>query len=387
MMKSIRWRMLIGAPGTGKTHQLINKIREEKADTFCFVSFTRRAAAEAKQRLSVFYDVKQLRNISTIHSMCFRLLGLKRSNVFSANEMYKFGSTHGYEFRGRTSSLEEDSFDSLTEEDIEFRQMLIADSQMKKPSGTMWTDYCRYKADNRLFDFNDMLRACVVKRLAPFQRVCAVDEIQDLTPLQLEYADILAGRSTIAYFAGDDNQMIFEWAGVDRERFLFLAKECEVIELVENHRVTGDIRNLAQFVCLKIRGKRLGEMGYHKGVPVENVYNMVALPVEYKRSESHLILARNGYLLKTAKEYLEDLGVPWSMLHDHQKSQSVMLSTIHGAKGAEADNVYLLTDVSPATYEKCDEDSEHRVWYVAVTRAKESLHIITPETNYHYDIS
>lgn len=59
----------------------------------------------------------------------------------------------------------------------------------------------------------------------------------------------------------------------------------------------------------------------------------------------------------------------------------IQLSTIHGAKGGEADNVLLLTDLSPRfakEYER-NADSIHRLLYVAVTRARQALHIVRPK--------
>lgn len=66
----------------------------------------------------------------------------------------------------------------------------------------------------------------------------------------------------------------------------------------------------------------------------------------------------------------------------------IMISTIHGAKGGEADNVLLLTDLAPRTYSdmQVDFDNELRVFYVAVTRAHKSLHIILPRTNRSFNI-
>ena len=59
----------------------------------------------------------------------------------------------------------------------------------------------------------------------------------------------------------------------------------------------------------------------------------------------------------------------------------VKLSTIHSAKGGEADNVLLIldnTDKIRDGIEKSPEkaDEEHRVWYVGVTRTKQNLYIM-----------
>ena len=73
-----------------------------------------------------------------------------------------------------------------------------------------------------------------------------------------------------------------------------------------------------------------------------------------------------------------------SMLANKEKiSQTprITLSTIHGAKGGEADNVLLLPDItkSAADHDDIDPDELHRLFYVAVTRAKKSLHILEPK--------
>ena len=59
----------------------------------------------------------------------------------------------------------------------------------------------------------------------------------------------------------------------------------------------------------------------------------------------------------------------------------IRLSTIHGAKGGEADNVMLLMDLSPkfAREYAANGDNIHRLFYVGVTRAKKTLHLILPK--------
>ncbi len=59
----------------------------------------------------------------------------------------------------------------------------------------------------------------------------------------------------------------------------------------------------------------------------------------------------------------------------------IKLSTIHGAKGGEADNVLLLADLTTKfakDYER-NSDDINRLLYVGITRAKQSLHIVLPK--------
>ena len=59
----------------------------------------------------------------------------------------------------------------------------------------------------------------------------------------------------------------------------------------------------------------------------------------------------------------------------------IRISTIHRAKGAQSDNVCLMTDVSKRSNSRwtaSEQDDEARVFYVGLTRAKETLHLIHP---------
>ena len=61
------------------------------------------------------------------------------------------------------------------------------------------------------------------------------------------------------------------------------------------------------------------------------------------------------------------------------KSPRVKLSTIHSAKGGEADNVLLMLDNTKTIRDSVEkspdkQDEEHRVWYVGITRARNNLY-------------
>lgn len=64
----------------------------------------------------------------------------------------------------------------------------------------------------------------------------------------------------------------------------------------------------------------------------------------------------------------------------------IVVNTIHGVKGGEADNVVLLLDVTKSVYKQLYSlsDSELRVLYVACTRARKKIHIVHAQTRYSY---
>lgn len=70
------------------------------------------------------------------------------------------------------------------------------------------------------------------------------------------------------------------------------------------------------------------------------------------------------------------------------KEPRIKINTIHSVKGGEAENVVIIPDMATRTYQEYKEspDDEHRVWYVATTRAKKALYILTPKTSQAYDI-
>ena len=81
--------IILGPPGTGKTTTLLNLVDDfMKAGVdpkrIGYFSFTRKAAHEASTRAADKFklDVKEdLINFRTLHSLAFRLLGIKKERV------------------------------------------------------------------------------------------------------------------------------------------------------------------------------------------------------------------------------------------------------------------------------------------------------------------
>ena len=98
--------------------------------------------------------------------------------------------------------------------------------------------------------------------------------------------------------------------------------------------------------------------------------------VRWHRSLNKIDLDTKNYVLNALKR------------KDNVKNPRIKISTIHSMKGGEADNVLVVPDLSYAAHKEYLKNpaTEHRVYYVAVTRTKENLHIMLPQTNLSYSL-
>ncbi len=73
---------------------------------------------------------------------------------------------------------------------------------------------------------------------------------------------------------------------------------------------------------------------------------------------------------------------------DLLKLPKIELTTIHKAKGREAENVVVLLDQTGTIADSAflDPDNEHRNWYVAVTRAKSRLYTVMSKSVHGYEL-
>ena len=115
-----------------------------------------------------------------------------------------------------------------------------------------------------------------------------------------------------------------------------------------------------------------------KGMTKESFYGLDQLVEDYGLQVKTMWYDAFDDAGQTKVDYLRKMRSNGEKLNERPR---IELSTIHGAKGGESQNVVLLTDLTQNTmkgYER-DPDDENRLFYVGATRTKENLHIIEPK--------
>ena len=133
--------------------------------------------------------------------------------------------------------------------------------------------YERYKSDNRLMDFEDILLLSYAHRdQLPRYRWIQVDEVQDLNPLQLALIDALTandeGQEGCVVYLGDPQQSIFSFMGAKYSTLEFLRNRCagHIHSLGQNHRSPKyllDLFNTYAAQELGISAELLPSTSYH----------------------------------------------------------------------------------------------------------------------------
>jgi len=281
-----------GGPGTGKTHMLMEKIEDLLKDginfnNMAFVSFTKAAAYEGRERVQKISGVKlkDIEYFRTIHSMCYRLLGLEKDMVIKSANKKEFCEKYGIPFAIERDinvddyNLGSEIFDQkrIGNQIFAFYDRLrnVYLTNMSGISEQLFWKYWNetymdssstkylislnlynfllkweaYKTGAGLYDFSDMLYNIYKQKLSPSVKYLIVDEFQDLTRLQYEIIRMWSKDMKRVIYAGDPDQSIYPFMGASPEYFWEEWKSATKngkIKLKTSHRIRNNIRIFAQ---------------------------------------------------------------------------------------------------------------------------------------------
>lgn len=322
---------VLGPPGCGKTTFLLSTFRECLSHTdiskIGYFSFSKQAAYEALSRAEKHIELAGSDRLvfSTLHSFAYRLLGLRKDEVFNIRHEKVFSERMGLK---RQWDNDQGVF-SVTKDD-RIAALVKYATITGIPPEELWKEFAfvapwpevqryieglnKYKQTYNLYDFNDMiLNAMHLNNIPEFEYVF-IDECQDTSRIQWDFIrDKLMPKTKVLYLVGDDDQTIFTFAGANSKDFINFPCD-DMICLNQSYRVPQKIQEIANRVINKVEHRipKAWKPRIESGDPSEAVKftpSLMALKEVMRNKGKWLILARDNYILGGARNVLRKAGI------------------------------------------------------------------------------
>ena len=271
--------LVIAGAGSGKTRVLTSRIaylisnKGVHPSNVLAITFTNKAADEMKVRLEKMIGDIDGMWVSTIHSMCVKIL---RSSISYLGYEKNF-SIYSEDDKERVlkriiseMGLEADKYLKLCKAHIsnaknsDLSPKEYRDENINiKAIGTIYDVFVEYENElkrSNALDFDDLL----IKTLHLFEendnvldyysekfRYVHIDEFQDTNTVQYKIAKMLSSYHGNIFAVGDDDQSIYGWRGAKISNILGFEKDfrgAKVYKLEQNYRSTKNILNLANLI-------------------------------------------------------------------------------------------------------------------------------------------
>ncbi len=300
-------------------------------------------------------------------------------------------------------------FKAKKQELYDFSKDMSKDKENARIIYNVCKDIMTHMQVQGLRDFTDQLIDCLKffsqtpSEVPKFEHIL-VDEYQDVNDAQIELLGIL--NSPNMFCVGDPRQSIFGWRGSNIDYIFNFQKEnfdAEIISLNKNYRSS---RNIVDFMNFSISDLGLedlessreheGEIHFFDFETEQEEYEYIIKRIkelDVDRNEI-FVLSRTNRQLNELSKKLAALQIAHVVKSDEvtkpvdAKHGEVVLSTIHAIKGLEARVVFVIgcneqnfpckaSDHPILEFikgqESDKEEEEKRLFYVAISRAKEKL--------------
>ncbi|MGI6754990.1 MAG: ATP-dependent helicase [Atopobiaceae bacterium] len=271
--------LVLAGAGSGKTRVLTYRIAHLVQDEdvrpwqILAITFTNKAAAEMRERLSQLVSSTRGMWICTFHAMCVRML---REDADRLGYKQDFSIYDDDDSKRLVRQIMQDlnidakkfPLPAIRSRISAAKNALIMPDDMDAQANTpidqvaarVYHELSRRLERANAMDFDDLLvKAYELLQknpdvLASYQErfiQISVDEYQDTNAVQYAITNLLASRYKNLMVVGDDDQSIYSWRGADIRNILSFQKdypEAHVVKLEENYRSYGHILNAANAV-------------------------------------------------------------------------------------------------------------------------------------------
>ncbi len=215
--------LVLAGPGTGKTQTLMGRIRrlmerDVKPRRILALTFTRRAALELRERLAATLMLPPdapLPQTGTLHALAFEYW----KHAYGESPVVLSEDAARRIFAETTPEL------SKPERDQAWNEFNLAREELRDPGPELIAiahRYTKQKESWNLADYTDLLEFYLEQAQGDHFQIIhhhvLVDEIQDLSPLQLTLISKLCAKNGAGFFAiGDPKQSIYSFRGADSD--------------------------------------------------------------------------------------------------------------------------------------------------------------------------
>lgn len=269
----------------------------------------------------------------------------------------------------------------------------------------VYYSYYKYKKENNMIDFDDMINLAINYINENKYKYIIVDEYQDIS---LERYNLLNNLSKTANLivVGDDWQSIYAFAGSKVELFnnFILREGTEIIKIVQTYRNSQELINVAGMFIMKDKQHMVKELISPKRIskPIKIVFydkrtfasklNKILARISLK--ERVLILGRFSFDYRIFVDNKNFFIEGDRVISKKYPQLNITFLTVHAAKGLGYDQVIIVNMKKgiygfPSLKEnpkflniKKDELEERRLFYVALTRTKNYVYLMTPYLNF-----
>lgn len=412
--KDSQYIQVAAGPGSGKTKLLVHKLasilymEDVKHEQLLMLTFSRAAVTEFKSRLiKLIGNAALYVEIKTFHSYCFDLLGrmgsIESSDgiVLKAVEKIRNGEVEIGKISKAVLVIDEaqdmdsdenELIKSLMEQNPEMRVIAVGDDDQniyefrgsdskyfqgigKLENSKFYELVENFRSKSNLVDFTNQFANRIQNRIkttdinpidkrAGSIRVLRYESEELISPFVNNFSkQELIGSTCILTFRNDDALHIHAMLTRDKIKSKLiqsnsgfsLLKLMEIRTLLESLKGDGLItiskEALGQSVQL-VKEK-------YKNDPVSSICNGVLKGFEQSYPKTKYFSDLEAYIGESKAEDFIDAG-----------SDTVIVSTMHKAKGSEFDNIFILLN-----HFSIKNDENRRLLYVALTRAKNNLSI------------